>query len=44
MMCLGEEEDAELVVPGQNQAEQPAAWALLGVMRSNTNGVRKDRG
>lgn len=31
MMCLGEEEDAECVVPGQAQTEQPAAWALLGV-------------
>lgn len=42
--CLGEEEDAELVVPGQTQAEQPAAWALLGVTSSNTNSVRKARG
>lgn len=44
VVCLGEEEDAEHVVPGQTQAEQPAAWALLGVTSSNTSGVREARG
>lgn len=40
-MCLGEEGDAERVVPGQTQAEQLAAWALLGVTTSNRSGVRE---
>lgn len=41
VVCLGEEEDAERGVPGQPQAEQPAAWALLGVTSSNTISVRE---
>lgn len=44
VMCLGEEEDAEHVVPGETQAEQPPAWVLLGVTSSNTSSAREARG